>query len=145
MAAFFPYLVAIFAVSAYALISPMVKKVGELPPFSYIAISSFILFTVCGAVAYFFEKDKVLEAADRINWPWLVAMSATNIIGYIGYLWAINRVPVVHYEMLIFISPIIGGLFAVYLLNEPFHLRYIPALGFMLLGLLIAIKPWDVE
>lgn len=146
MTIFLPYIIAFLAVSTFGLLSPMVKKLGvDFPPFSFIAISSLILGGISSFVAYFFEKEKLLAALEQVNINWLVIFSLTNLVGAIGYIWAIQRVPVVHYEMLLFISPIIGGIFAFYLLDEAFHVRYLLALVFMVAGLAIAIRPWDLK
>jgi drug/metabolite transporter (DMT)-like permease len=143
MISFLAYGVAALAVSCSSLLSPIAKKIGPgLPPFTFIAASSGILMIVSGVAAWFVEREKVVATAGEIRWHWLLAFSLVNVVSYALFLWVINRVPVTHYQMFVFLSPIVGGIAAVFLLGEPFHVRYIPALGFMLVGLLIAVKPW---
>lgn len=142
MSTLFPYLIALFAVSAYALLGPIAKKIGaNLPPFGFIAASSLILFIVCGTLSWFLERQAVSESLAKVHWSWLVIFSLINVVAYVGYLYAIKHIPIVHYEMFVILSPIIAGVVAVLMLNEPFHTRYLLALGFMGVGLFIAIKP----
>ena len=137
-----PYLITLAAITCYASLSPMVKKVGEtLPPFTVIATSSLIHFVIAGAIAFFLEKEQVINNADKIHWKLLLAFSITNLIGYSLYLLALTKVPVAHYQMFGLLTPIIGGLLAWFLLKEPFHARYLLSLIFISIGLIIAIKP----
>jgi drug/metabolite transporter (DMT)-like permease len=138
------YLIAVFSVCCYALLSPMAKKIGvELPPFTLIACSSIILGTCAAITAFFREREQVIAVASKVEWGWLVIFSLTNLVGYVTYLWALNKIPVAHYQMLNIISPVIGGLLAFVMLRESFPLRYFPALLLMLVGLAIALKPWE--
>ncbi len=139
---YIPYVVAFFALSAYALLGPIAKKVGtDVPPFTFIAASSLILMLSAGAIAFVFERQKVIPMFQDLQWSWVALFSLINLIAYVGYLWAINRIPVAQYEMFGVVMPVVGGLFAVALLKEPFHTRYIVALALMTVGLYIAIAP----
>ena len=137
-----PYLIALSATICYASLSPMAKKIGiTLPPFSLIAVSSFIHFTIAGLIAFFYEKSIILEVYPKVEWNWLLVFSLTNLIGYSLYLLALTKMPVAQYQMFGLLAPIIGGMIAVYLLKEPFHMRYILSLVFISIGIFIAIKP----
>lgn len=137
-----PYLIAFLAVSCYALLGPIAKKVGmDLPPFTFIATSSIILAVPAAFIGYFFERDKILSSEINIHWNWLIAFSLINLVGYVLYLLAIRRLPIAQYDMFGIMMPIIGGLFAVFLLKEPFHARYLASLLFMAVGLYIAVGP----
>ncbi len=138
----FPYIVAAFAVSAYALLGPIAKKVGTaLPPFTFITVSSIIIVVCAGTIAFFYERHQIMETFREIHWNWLALFSLINVVGYVGYLWAINRIPVAQYEMFGILMPIIGGLFAVVLLKEPFHARYLLSIAVISIGLYIAVAP----
>ncbi len=142
MISLIPYFLAFLAVSCYALLAPIAKKVGlHLPPFTFIAISSGIIALGSGIIGFFLERDKVSAAMHDINWGWLFIFSAINMVGYVFYLMAIRKIPIAQYEMFGILMPIIGGLFALILLKEPFHLRYILALAFMAVGIAIAVGP----
>ena len=137
-----PYFVAFGAVACYALLGPIAKKVGaKLPPFGFIALSSFLLTLVSTLIASVYEREAMIATWAKIEWRWFLFFSLLSFLGYIGYLWAIARMPIAHYEMFAIICPIIGGLMAVAMLGEPFHLRYLIGLAFMAIGLFIALKP----
>lgn len=86
-----PYLIAFFAVSSYALLGPIAKKIGpNLPPFSFIALSTFMLCVPAAIIGFLYEKDKIIDAVHTIHWSWLVAFSMINLVAYVGYLIAIN-------------------------------------------------------
>jgi drug/metabolite transporter (DMT)-like permease len=142
MIAIMPYFIAVAAICFYASLSPMAKKIGfNLPPFSLIAISSFIHLCIAGSIAFAKERHVVLAGFDKIEWHWLLIFSITNLIGYVLYLLALSKIPVAQYQMFTLLTPIVGGLLAVLLLKEPFHARYFIALAFMGIGIAIAIGP----
>lgn len=141
MTSIIPYLVSFFAVASYALMGPIAKKVStDLQPLSFIAVTSFLLMMAAAISSYFFEKG-ALASFEKINPQWLVIYFVCNFVSYIGYLWAITRIPVAQFEMFGIFVPIIGGFFAWLILNETFHTRYFVALAFMAVGIFIAVAP----
>lgn len=89
MAALIPYIIALSAVVFYAGLSPMAKKIGyNLPPFSFIAASSFMLFCIAGSIAFVKEKDMALSSMDQIEWRGLLLFSLINLAAY-----ALSRCP----------------------------------------------------
>lgn len=139
---FFPYLIALASVLCSAILSPMAKKVGfQLPPFSFIAISSFIHFWIAGSIALVKEKDTVIANFDKIEWQWFLIFSLTHLASYVIYLAALSKIPIAHYQMFALLTPIFGGLIAVVALKEPFHARYLLSMLFIGIGIFIAIKP----
>jgi drug/metabolite transporter (DMT)-like permease len=142
MAFYFPYIIVFCAASCYAMLGPIAKKVGaDLPPFSFIAIGSSFMM-ICGSmVAFTFEREKVVAEFHNINWGWLILFASMNFIAYVGYLAAITKIPVAQYQMFNVMSPVVGGIFAYFLLKEQFEPRYLLALAFIAIGLFIAIKP----
>lgn len=137
-----PYFVAFFAVACYAVMGPVAKKVSpDVQPFTFMAVASFFVVIIAGVFAFIYERTDVATLATKINWPWMGVYILCNFVSYTGYLWAITRIPVAQFEMFGIFVPIIGGLFAWLILQEPFHARYLLAIAFMALGLFIAIKP----
>lgn len=137
-----PYFVAFFAVSCYALMGPVAKKVsGDIQPFTFIALASLLLTVVSAGVAFFYERNGVAASLGKINLNWLLFYVICNFVSYAGYLWAITRIPVAQFEMFGIFVPIIGGFFAWFILKEPFHARYFLALAFMTVGIAIAVGP----
>jgi drug/metabolite transporter (DMT)-like permease len=142
MMALIPYIVAFCAVSCYAMLGPLAKKIGAtLPPFTFLTICSLLLILMGALPAYFLEKEKVVAEFQNIKWGWLAALAVVNFVGYMGWLYAVNRIPIAQYQMFGVMSPVIGGLLAYFLLKENFEPRYLLALAFMAVGLFIAIKP----
>lgn len=142
MAALIPYIIALSAVVFYAGLSPMAKKIGyNLPPFSFIAASSFMLFCIAGSIAFVKEKDMALSSMDQIEWRGLLLFSLINLAAYALSLVALSKMPVVQYQIIGLITPIVSGLIAVFLLTEPFHARYLIALLFVAVGIFIALGP----
>ncbi len=141
MATYIPYLVSFFAIACYSLMGPIAKKVStDLQPLSFIAFTSFLLMMAAGICSYFFEKNAI-ATFEKINPYWLVVYFICNFVSYIGYLWAITRIPVAQFEMFGIFVPVIGGFFAWLILKEPFHTRYFAALAFMAVGIYIAVAP----
>lgn len=142
MSPLIPYFVSFFAVSCYALMGPVAKKVGvDIKPFSFICFTSFLLFMATAALSYVYERGSVLSSFEKININWLIFYFVCNLVSYVGYLWAISRIPVAQFEMFGIFVPIIGGFFAWFVLKEPFHMRYFIALAFMAVGIFIAVAP----
>jgi drug/metabolite transporter (DMT)-like permease len=142
MATLLPYGVALLAVTFYSLLGPLAKKIGAtIPPFGFIATSSLLLFLSAGALSLLFEKEEVGAALQKADWRWLLAFSTINLVAYLLWLVALGKIPVTHYQLMSILIPVIGGIAAFYLLKEPFHMRYLAALAFMFIGLVIAVKP----
>lgn len=137
-----PYVIAFISTLCYAALGPIVKKVGyTIPPFTLMATSSLMIALVGGLIAFSLEREQVLSIKNDADWRWLIVFSMINLIGYVLYLVAIKAIAVAQYNMFNLLMPIIGGLFAVYLLKEPFHFRYVIAMIFMGIGLYIAVNP----
>lgn len=135
-------LITLLGIFGYAMLGPLAKKVGySIPPFSFIAVSALILCIVSFIIAIIFERTQVAATYQSIKWGWLIAYSMMNLVAYVFYIIAVNRIPVAEYEMFSILMPIFGGIAAVYLLNEPFHPRYLVALVIMGIGLYVAIGP----
>jgi drug/metabolite transporter (DMT)-like permease len=137
-----PYLAAMLALTCYALMGPVAKKVGaDIQPLTFIALVSLLLTIVAAIAAFVFERGNFSEAVPKLNWSWVAVYIAANFLSYAGYLWAISRIPVAQFEMFGIFVPVIGGFFAWLILKEPFHARYFLALAVMAAGILIAVGP----
>jgi drug/metabolite transporter (DMT)-like permease len=138
----FPYFTALLAVICYAAIGPIIKKTGlNLPTFLFIglassmlAIGSFVLLFLTEGKAGFFvpERTKLLG---------FIVFALINLMGWALYMYSIRLIPVAQYDMIAGLGILMTAFFAAALLNEPIHLRYIPAFLLILLGLYIAIGP----
>lgn len=137
-----PYFVAFFALACYAIMGPVAKKVGaDMQPFTFMAIASVLLVFISATVAFVFERGNFSDSIGKINHSWMIVYVIANFVSYAGYLWAITRIPVAQFEMFGIFVPVLGGFFAWLILKEPFHARYFLALGFMVVGIAIAVGP----
>jgi drug/metabolite transporter (DMT)-like permease len=137
-----PYLTAFLAVTCYAAVGPIIKKTtGTLPIFLFIGISS-VLLAVGSFIALFVTEGRAgFFIPDRSKTFGFVSFAVINLIGWALYMYSIKLIPVAQYDMIAGLGILITAFFAAALLNEPIHLRYIPALILIMAGLYIAVAP----
>jgi len=138
----FPYLTAFLAVTCYAAIGPIIKKTtGTLPIFLFIGISS-VLLAVGSFIALFVTEGRSgFFIPDRSKMLGFVSFAVINLIGWALYMYSIKLIPVAQYDMIAGLGILVSAFFAAALLNEPIHVRYIPAFIFIMVGLYIAVAP----
>jgi len=137
-----PYVTAFLAVACYAAIGPIIKKTGEgLPTFLFIGIGS--LFLAIGSfIALFATEGRTgFFVPDRSKMVGLVTFAAINIVGWALYMHSIRQIPVAQYDMIAGLGILITAFFASMVLNEPIHLRYVPAVALIMIGIYIAVAP----
>jgi drug/metabolite transporter (DMT)-like permease len=138
----FPYLVALGAVSCYAILTPLAKKFQvDLPPFAFITASSAILAVTSFVCSFFIEKDFLVTKTTSATWINILLFSAINLIGYFAYLKALEKIPAANYQLMYLLSPIIVAISAYFILGERVEIRQIIGLIIMSAGLCIAIWP----
>jgi drug/metabolite transporter (DMT)-like permease len=137
-----PYLTAFLAVTCYAAAGPIIKKTtGTLPTFLFIGISS-VLLAVGSFIALFFTEGRAgFFIPDRSKMLGFVSFAVINLIGWALYMYSIKLIPVAQYDMIAGLGILLTAFFAAVLLNEPIHVRYIPAFIFIMVGLYIAVAP----
>lgn len=134
------YLIALIAISCYATLSVIAKKVlSDIPPFTFITITMIFLAIFSGISALFFEKNSIFSALST-HWLWIIGFSLINFIGFALYLYAITKMPVVEYQIIAVITPVIGGGLAYLILSEALTTRYFIGLVFIAIGLYISLK-----
>ena len=135
------YVVAFVSVSFYALMGPLGKKASqELSTFTMMSITSFVLFVgsfICSVVI------------DKQNWTKfelinvnssLIAYIVANFVGYFTFITALKHIPVMHYEIIYMICPLVAGICAYFLLGEQWDNKYIVSIILVSIGVYIAIK-----
>ncbi len=142
MATILPYILAFIAVTCYASLTPLAKKLvtGEIPPLALIATSMIFLSVYAIIASLFFEKDFSFSKIETTTWLGIAAFSFINFVGFALYLMAIKDIPVTQYQIIFLISPIITGFIAYLILSEEFKMQYIYSLPFIGIGLYIALK-----
>jgi len=137
-----PYLAALLAVICYAAVGPVIKKTGiDLPNLLFIGISSGMLAIGAFLLLFITEGRGGFFIPDRGKIFGFLAFAAINLAGWILYMYSIKLIPVAQYDMIAGLGILFAAAAAALLLNEPMHLRYIPAALFIIIGLYIAIGP----
>lgn len=140
MQALTPYLIGFAAMSCYAVLTPLAKKIQlDYPPFAFVAMAMSLLAVAAGLFSIFFEKDFSFLSVKGSSWVGIFGFSLINLIGFVLYLLAIKKMPAAEYQMIYILSPIVVAFFAFLLLGEPFKMRYLAGLAVMGLGLFIAL------
>jgi len=98
------------------------------------------LTVIAGGASYFFEKNFTLSIINTPTWFTLASFAAINFTGFAVMLFAISKIPVVEYQIIAVITPIIGGILAYFILSEGLSLKYFIGLAFIGIGLYIALK-----
>lgn len=114
--------------------------IGDIPPFSYIAITMLLLSGIGFVASFFFEKDFSFSSISEKNWSLIISLSTINFIGFALLLNAISKIPVVEYQIIAVMTPIVGGLLALIFLSEALTVRYFIGLVFIAIGLYISLK-----
>ncbi len=137
---FMPYLIGFAAMSCYAALPAISKKIlQDLPPITLIFTCVVFLSLYSGIWMLFYDKGASLSAMKGPTWGGVVILAAVNMGGYFLYMTTIKMIPVTQYQMIYIFSPIIAAFFALLLLGEPFKMRYLAGLAVMGLGLFIAL------
>jgi len=138
----FIFLVSLLAVSCYATLPVIAKKINvDIPSFAFIAITMALLSGLSLLASLFYERTFKFWEISASGWLWLGLFSFINFCGFALFLWAISKIPIAEYQLIFLLTPIISGCLAFLILGEAFHIRYLIALAFISAGLFIALKP----
>lgn len=141
------YLIGFAAIICYALLSPIVRKLslGTVPPFAFMMIANGFLF-LFAVIGYWMMERGSVAAMQPITWIWMFGFALLNFLGYYLYIKALSGMPVTSYQLMALATPIIGGLFAWYLLKEPITVKMLVGFAIMCAGFYIAIakKPFGL-
>jgi drug/metabolite transporter (DMT)-like permease len=137
-----PYVSAFLAVTCYAALGPIIKRLGvDIPAFLFIAIAGAFL-CVGGFLAHLLVEGRtgfLLPSVKQLIG--FTVFTVVNIIGWWLYLYSIRQIPVAQYDMIAGGGILITAFFAALFVNEPIHVRYIPAAIFIMIGIYVAIGP----
>ena len=136
-----PYIIAFIAIICYASLGVIAKKVQiDIPPFTFITITMIGLMGLSAIVAFIYERNFSISTITPMTWLWLIAFATVNFVGFILYLNAIGKMPIVEYQIIAVITPIIGGILGYLILAEALTMRYFIGIIFMAVGLYISLK-----
>jgi drug/metabolite transporter (DMT)-like permease len=137
-----PYITAFLAVICYGAVGPIIKKTcATLPTFLFIGICSLMLAIGSFLALLATEGRAGFFVPDKSKFLGFFAFAAINLVGWALYMYSIKLIPVAQYDMIAGLGILVTAFFASALLNEPIHLRYIPAFIFIMIGLYIALAP----
>lgn len=74
------------------------------------------------------------------TWSLIILFSVINFIGFSLMLYVIGKIPVVEYQIIAVIMPIITEFLAFLVLSEALSARYFIGLIFIAIGLIISLK-----
>lgn len=126
----------------YASLPVLVKKANvQLPPFTIMAISMFVLFVISFLASVIFEHSlQIKQQTIKANLPYLVSMGILNFFGFWLFILGFKYFHVSQQQMFSLLSPIFGGIFAYFLLGEAMSVRLFVGLAIMGVGLFVTLK-----
>lgn len=136
-----PYIIAFLAISCYASLAIINKKViSDIPSFSYIGITMLLLSFLGFCASFIYEKGFSFTGISVKNWTLMIGLAVINFVGFALLLNAITKIPVVEYQIIAVMTPVVGGLLAFLFLSEALTMRYLIGLIFIAIGLYISLK-----
>lgn len=134
------YFYAILSVCIYATLPSIIKHMN-VPTFTFIGIASTSMGLISLLIASQVEKKALAhQVLSPTSWGPFALYIGLNFIGYLLYVSAAKKIPVLNFELIGICSPVIAGTIGYFLLKEETNSNQ--ALGFCLMtaGLLIALK-----
>ncbi len=136
-------LIVLLSVICYALLPAILKKVNQnIPPFTTIAISMFVLFAASFILSLIFEHGKILKVVTD-NRNLFFALIAVGLINTLGFRLAIEGykfMPLWQQTMFNLLTPVLSGIFAYFILGEAISMKLFFGLAIMAFGLFIAVR-----
>lgn len=133
------YVIALISVIAYSLMGPIGKQATQLySPFTMMSLTSFGLLTISTICAFIFERDSAFQRLELSYY--LIPYIICNFVGYFCFIYCIRFIPVIHYELVYMVCPIIAGIAAYFLLGEAWDNKYLISIALVSIGIYIAIK-----
>jgi len=126
----------------YAFLYPLLKKANQqLPPFTTMAISMFILFLLAAFSSIFLENGLQIKTnIIKNNLQILLTVGAINFIAFWLAILGFKYMAVWQQDMFALITPVVAGIFAYFLLGEKMNPNLFTGLIIMGAGLYIALR-----
>lgn len=144
MSAWIGPLIVILAVTFYATLPPLLKKVSQqgIPPFTIMTVSMFFLFLFSLIASFLFNKGLPLKTllADKNLFFILVAVGAINTVGFWLVIQGYKYMPLWQQTMFNLLTPVLAGVFAYFVLGETISLKLFLGLVIIGIGLFIAVR-----
>ncbi|MAZ76919.1 MAG: hypothetical protein CMH31_06435 [Micavibrio sp.] len=135
------YGIAFIAICGYASLGVLAKRSSlDVPPFAFIGVTMVFLAGFAITASLLTEKTFSISSLTGQSWIWMIGFAVINFIAFSLYLNAIGKMPVVEYQIIAVITPIIGGILGYLILSEALSPRYFIGIAITALGLYIALK-----
>ncbi len=126
----------------YGLLTPLEKKPNvALPPFTIMTISMFVLFlfSFIGSIVFehlFSIKPSILKA----NMTPLILVGIFNFFAFWLWILGFKYFTVWQQQMFFLLTPIIGGIFAYFILGETISIKLFIGLAIIAVGLFVGLR-----
>ncbi|HVF69401.1 MAG TPA: DMT family transporter [Xanthomonadales bacterium] len=129
--------------ACYALLYPLLKKANQqIPPFTVMSISMFVLFALSFLASIIFEGGFNLRDQDlKESILLLILVGAINCVGFWLGIQGYKYFPLWQQTMFTLLTPVLAGIFAYFILGEKLTVNLFIGLAVMSIGLFIAVKP----
>jgi len=135
------YLTGLVAITGYSLLTVLAKKVQtDIPSFAFITVTMVFLTLFSGIASLFYEKNFSFASISMATLGQLALFAFINFVAFAVMLFTIAKIPVVEYQLIAMLMPIISGVLAYYILSEGLSAKYFIGLIFIAIGLYIALK-----
>lgn len=138
----FGSVISLLSAVGYALLLPLFKKGSTgIPPFTAMAISMFVLFSISLIFSIVFEHGLQLKmSALRTPITFLLLAGAINVVAFWLELIGLKHLPVWQFALFTILSPVLSSIFAYFILGEPLTGKLFLGLGIMGVGLYVAMR-----
>ncbi len=127
----------------YAMLWPLLKKASQsMPPFTVMTVSVFVLFILSLIFSLTVEgviNLKYLNANKNIVLM-LIGVGLINTLSFWLFIHAFKYMPIWQQSMFSLLAPILGGIFAYFILGEAMSIKLFVGLAVMSIGLFIAVR-----
>ncbi|PCI01026.1 MAG: hypothetical protein COB76_02235 [Alphaproteobacteria bacterium] len=139
----FGYFLAFIAMTCYAVLTPITKKLtlSGLDGAYVILANSLLLGTISTVYIMATGNDWTpFTKGSKDMFIWACAMGVINFVGFLLYIIAIAKIPTTEYQIMFLASPFIVALFAYFFLNEILELKHLIGGIIVAIGVYITIK-----
>lgn len=126
----------------YSFLIPLIKKVGkDVPPFTIMTVSMFVLFLISLFASIFLEKSALPKLfTHKSPLALLVLFGIINAVAFWLIILASKVMPAWQVNMFGMLTPILSGIIAYFILGETLTINLFIGLAIAGAGLYIAVR-----
>jgi drug/metabolite transporter (DMT)-like permease len=130
---------ALLTVTVYSLMHVIAKSQIQIKPLMFIAISMGFVSLLAIATALATDGSAAFSGLSPSLVGWLGVYAVVNLAGFLLYLAVIGKMPIMQYQVIALMGPVIGSLLAFLFLREPLSSNLFLSLPFFGIGVFIAL------